>query len=151
MLFCDNPNNGVPSDHWVPVCYPHIDRSKPPLRRFRTVTYRPLPEENICKFGKWIVGEQFGQISSNLSPTVHAEKLQKVLLDKLDETCPTQTMRVSPRDKPFINKELKTLDRQKQREYLHKGKSAKYRILAKEFTQKYKAAAEKYIRIKWMH
>ena len=36
---CDNPDDGVPSDHWVPVCYPHTDRFNPPLRRYKTVTY----------------------------------------------------------------------------------------------------------------
>ena len=51
-------------------------------------------------------------------------------------------------DKPFINKELKTLNRQKQREYNKKGKSAKYEKLAAEFSRKYKAAAKRYIRNK---
>ena len=35
---CDNPDEGVPSNHWVPVCYPHTDRYQPPLRRFKNVT-----------------------------------------------------------------------------------------------------------------
>ena len=25
-ITCDNPDDGVPSNHWVPVCYPHTDR-----------------------------------------------------------------------------------------------------------------------------
>ena len=122
---CDNPDDGVPSDHWVPVCYPHTDRHNPPIHRFRSVAYRPLPEENIHKYGQWITEENFSDINGNLSPSVQASKLQKLLMGKLDELCPAQTMRVSFQDKPFIDKELKTLSRKKQREYLKKGKSPK--------------------------
>ena len=32
---CDDPSSGVPSDHSVPVCYPHTDRHKPPSRNYR--------------------------------------------------------------------------------------------------------------------
>ena len=53
-----------------------------------------------------------------------------------------KTMRITPQDKPFINYELKTLDRKKQREWTKKGKSAKYDKLASEFSAEYKAAAD---------
>ena len=52
------------------------------------------------------------------------------------------------RDKPFINKELKVLNRRKQRAYVKEGKSQKYLNIKKEFDKKYKAAAERYIRSK---
>ena len=87
------------------------------------MTYRPLPSESVRKFGQWITKESFNNINGSLSPTAHAQELQSLLMDKLDELCPTQTMRVSAQDKPFINKELKTLNRKKQREYQKNGKS----------------------------
>ena len=145
---CDNPKDGVPSDHWVPVCYPHVDRHNPPLRRFRTVTYRPLSADSLREFGKWISGINFDGFAASDSATVHAEKLQSLLISALDTFCPTKTMRVGNSDKPFINQELKTLKRRKQREYVKNGKSLKYRKLAEEFSTNYKAAAEKYIRKK---
>ena len=145
---CDNPDDGVPSDHWVPVCYPHTDRYNPPLRRYKTVTYRPLPEENVSKFGKWITKETFDQINCNTSHTEHAQQIELLLIGKLDELCPTKTMRISPQDKPFINFELKKLNRRKQREYNKKGKTAKYNKLAAEFEAKYNSAAKRYLRSK---
>ena len=145
---CDKPGDGVPSDHWVPVCYPYIDKSKPPLRRFRTVSYRPLSDQNIRQFGQWITKENFERFSNELSPTDHANEFQRFLMTKLDEFCPRKIMRVSSHDKPFINKELKSLNRRKQREYVKNGKSSKYRKLAKDFKSKYKTAAESYIRRK---
>ena len=145
---CDNPDEGVPSDHWVPVCYPHTDRYQPPLCRFKNVTYRPLPEESVSKFGNWITSESFDQINDQLHPSAHAQQFQDLLVGKLDELYPTKTMRISPQDKPFINWELKKLDRQKQREYTKKGKSAKYKKLASKFAEEYKAAAQRFIRSK---
>ena len=41
---CDVPSAGVASDHSVPVCYPHTDRNTRPVRNYRTITHRPLPD-----------------------------------------------------------------------------------------------------------
>ena len=101
---CDNPEDGVPSDHWVPVCYPHTDRHNPPHCRFKNVTYWLVPDEKIRQFVQWITKETFTGIDDNAQ---HAQKLQELLMGKLEELCPVQTMRVSYQDKPFINKELK--------------------------------------------
>ena len=139
---CDNPNEGVP------VCYPHTDRHNPPLRRFKTVTYRPLPDENIRKIGQWITGESFSLINDNNLPSDHALQLEQLLFGNLDKLCPLKSMRISDRDKPFINAELKVLNRRKQREWNKKGKSSKYTKLASEFEVKFKAAAQSYIRNK---
>ena len=147
---CDNPEDGVPSDHWVPVCYPHTARHHPPKRRFRTVRYRPLPEDGVRKFGKWITSQncETQYRSKRFTADEQAMWLQKLLIDKLDEVCPVQTMKVSYQDKPFINNELKTLSRKKQREYVKNGKSEKYKKIKAKFDDKYKKAAQKYMRSK---
>ena len=149
---CDNPSDGLPSDHWVPVCYPHTSSHQAPLRRFRKVTYRPLPAEGVTEFGKWITSENFEQITSAGSGGTHSTTqvhlFQNMLFNKLEETCPLKTMRIGPQDKAFINFELKSLARKKQREWIRKGKSEKYKILAAKFKKDYRAAAERYIRKK---
>ena len=143
---CDDPTAGVPSDHSVPVCYPHTDRHNPPLRRYRTVTYRPLPDSSIAKFGQWITAQDFSLINTDLSPDDLALTLDNMLMTKLDEYCPTKTMRIGPQDKAWTNLEIKQISRRKQREYLKKGKSDKYHQLSKLFEEKYNAAAEHYLR-----
>ena len=147
---CDNPNDGVPSDHWVPVCYPHTSRHTAPIRRYRTVQYRPLPEDGVRKYGSWLTDEncETHNRAENISSDEHANWLQSILIRKLDEVCPVQSMKVSFQDKPFMNKELKTLNRRKQRAYIKGGKSEKYKKLKSEFDKKYKLAAEKYLRNK---
>ena len=37
---CDKPNEGVPSDHSVPVCEPHTDRYSRPVRRYKMIWNR---------------------------------------------------------------------------------------------------------------
>ena len=148
---CDDPSSGgVPSDHSVPVSYPHTDRHKPPLRRYRTVQCRPLPEAGVNKFGSWITSEPFNSVNMNLDldPSEHSRILENTLLSKLDEYCPSKSVKISSQDKPFMNHDLKKLHRRKQREYLKNGKSSKYDALTSQFQTKYRAAAEKYLRNK---
>ena len=45
----------------------------------------------------------------------------------------------------FITAELKQLDRQRNREYLSRGKTDKYLLLKRQFETKYKKASEKYL------
>jgi hypothetical protein len=54
----DNPDDGKPSDHSVPIAIPHTDRHNPPVRNYRTHQYRPLPVSSVHKFGQWMVGQQ---------------------------------------------------------------------------------------------
>ena len=63
----DDPANGKDSDHSVPVCTPHTDRHNPPARIYRHVRYRPLPDSSVRKFGQWITGEEWTQITSNIT------------------------------------------------------------------------------------
>ena len=145
---CDDPTAGVPSDHSVPVCYPHTDRHNPPRRRYRTVTYRPLPESSVRQFGQWITAEDFNTINDDLSTSDHAKAIENLLLSNLNKFCPEKSMRVGPQDKPFMNFELKQIHRRRQREYLKRGNSAKYEKLASLFEDKYKAAAKLYLNTK---
>ena len=142
---CDNPNTGQASDHSVPVCIPHTDRYRPPQRNYRTIKYRPLPQSSIERFGEWIVSESWRGINDDISPTEQALQLEQVLNENLDKFCPMKEMKLGYKDKIFITAELKRLDRQKNREYLKRGKTEKYLMLRKKFKLKYKEEAEKYL------
>ena len=142
----DDPRKGKPSDHWVPVCIPHTDRYNPPNRNYRVIKYRPLPESSLKRFGEWIVSEGWKSINEDMSPSEQVDVFEKLLMKNLDRFCPEKSMKLSSQDKPFITKELKTLDRQKSREYIKRGKTVKYQNLAKQFSAKYKVEAEKYLR-----
>ena len=141
----DNPSAGQPSDHSVPVCIPHTDRHTRPERTYRLVKYRPLPQSNINKFGEWIVHESWNSVTDDLSPSEQAQAFEDKILEKLNQYCPQKEVKLSSHDKPFFTAELKKLDRQRNREYLKRGKSEKYMKLKKLFDVKYKSAAAKYL------
>ena len=109
------------------------------------INFRPLPDSHVRKFGDWIVSESWSCIGDYASPTNQAEKLDKLLSDKLDLFCPKKTLKLSNKDKPFITTELKTIDRQRRREYTRNGKSSKYYELKKKFQSLYKSEANKYM------
>ena len=67
---CDDPTSGSPSDHSVPVSYPHTDRYNPPSRRYKTVHCRPLPKKSLNNFGSWITSETFENISHDVFPSL---------------------------------------------------------------------------------
>ena len=74
----DDPLCGKPSDHSVPVCVPHTDRHTRPIRNYRAVKYRPLPESGLRKLGEWIVSEQWERVRGDkLSPTQQADFFSK--------------------------------------------------------------------------
>ena len=142
---CDDPSKGKPSDHWVPVCTPHTDRYNPPLRHYKTIKFRPLPESSLRKFGEWIVMEGWKGVSCDLSPTQQVDAFEQIILDKLNTFCPEKSIRLSSQDKPWVTGELKAIDRLKNREYNKRGKTLKYKELAKIFEQKYKMEAQKFL------
>ena len=142
---CDVPSAGVASDHSVPVCYPHTDRNTRPVRNYRTVTHRPLPDAAMDKFGQWITSETWDIFSNKMTPSEQALSLQDLLLSKLDKFFPVKSFKLGSQDKAWINGELKQLKRIKMREWIKRGKSKKYEKLSEEFDQKYAKAAKKYM------
>ena len=142
----DNPLKGVPSDHSIPLCSPYTDKVKPPERNYRTINYRPLPDSKLREFGTWLVTEDWSILDEFVTPTEKVEKFESTIIEKLDSFCPVKSFRVSSQDKPWINAELKRIDRLKNREYLKRGKSEKYKELAAKFSSKYKIETQKYLR-----
>ena len=141
----DNPDNGKPSDHSVPVCSPHTDRYNRPKRTWKVRTFRPLPDSRVRLFGQWITGENWNQLSQGLSANELASKVESILKYNLDRYCPEETMKVGSQDKAWVNSELKKLHRLRSREYLKRGQTAKYESLARQFETKYKVEAQKYM------
>ena len=92
---CDVPSAGVLSDHYVPVCSPHTDRHSRPVRKYKTIEYRPLPDEAINKFGQWITTETFELINDELPPSEQAQQLQNLIMKILNEFCPVNKFKLS--------------------------------------------------------
>ena len=79
----DDNITAKPSDHSVPVCYPHTDRYRPAERNYKVIKYRPLPDSALRKFGNWIVKEDWSTISDQMSPTEQTFNFEKLLNENL--------------------------------------------------------------------
>ena len=107
----DNPSTGQPSDHSVPVCTPHTDRYMRPVRDYKIIKYRPLPESSVRRFGEWLVSESWDTVSQEKTPTDQAMAFEKLLMKNLNKYCPEKKMKIGSQDKPFIDAELKRITR----------------------------------------
>ena len=134
----DDPTKAKPSDHSVPVCVPHTDRHCPPSRNYRTIKYRPLPDSSDSKFGDWTVRENWENISEEMTSSEQVSHFEELVSARLEEFCPLKEIKLSSKDKPFISAELKQIDRKRNREYVKRGKTEKYKELEALFQTKYK-------------
>ena len=130
----------------MPICIPHTDRSKAPIRNYRVIKYRPLPQSSIQKFGQWLTSESWNSLKEVSDPTQKVTAFEHLLTSKLNEFFPEKTMKISSNDKPFITADLKRLHRKKSREYCKRGKSDKYLDLKKRFDMLYKQEAQSYLK-----
>ena len=80
------------------------------------------------------------------STDVQEAMFQETLTDVLDRTCPTKSVKLRVQDKPYITKELKTIHRQRTREYRKWGKSQKYINLTKQFECKLLKSSSQFVR-----
>ena len=138
----DDVNNGVPSDHSVPVASARTcNKSR---REYRTRCYRPFPASGIHRFGEWITKENWLDIQSKTSPSEAVATFELIFSTHLEQCLPLKYVRGPVSEKPWITMELSQLARQKQREYTKNGKSNKYLNLREKFNKEQKIAIDTY-------
>ena len=142
----DDPMCGVPSDHSTPVATPLATDTLQQTREYVVKVSRPLPESGMLEFGEWICSEDWGAIPDNVDPTEQVLAFEKLVNQKLDVIFPTKSVRINPHvDLPFINSDLKKLDRLVKREYTKHLHSLKYLRLKAAYDEKFKLAAANYL------
>ena len=140
----DQDKQGKPSDHLVVLMYPINSQIGVPPRKTRLVTFRPLPQSGIDKMGRWIQTQSWLEIYQCPDVSQKAEVLQNLMKQKLDECLPTKTIKISSTDKPWVNQQVKDLDRKCKREFYKHKKSQKWKNLKEKFVEKCKKAKESY-------
>ena len=142
----DKPSKGSPSDHNTVVATP---LSKPGLEQhineYTTRTCRPLPESGKIEFGKWIMQQNWDCLQALDSPDEQVDTFRKMMTNTLDTIFPTKTVRITQKDKAYINADIKKLDRLVKREYRKHGKSQRYLKLLEKYDLKMKKAANDHL------
>ena len=141
----DDPSSAKPSDHSIPIAVPLSDNEFCQTREYQTKTVRPLPDENIEKFGNWIKNEKWEQITGLINPTEQVRELEQIFQEKLDAFCPEKNIKYSNCDLPFITSDIKYCDRRVKREYRKHGRSEKYLNLKEKYDRKFRNAARNYM------
>ena len=113
-------------------------------RIVEAVTFRPLPQSGIDKMGRWIQQQNWKQIYKCTDINLKSEILQNMMKQKLDEFLPIKVIKLSSDDKPWINQQLKVLDRKCKREFFKHRKSGKWTTLRQIFEEKCEKAKEDY-------
>ena len=132
----DQDKQGKPSDHLVVLMYPLNKQMACPVRVKKVVTSRPLPESGIKKMGLWIQEQSWKEIYQCPDLNQKAEILQNKMKEKLDECFPTKTVKFTEDDKPWVNQQVKELDRKCKREFFKHKKSEKWNKLKQQFEEK---------------
>ena len=140
----DRPGHGVPSDHSGVSATPNTSQGQPAIRNKIRKKIRPIPESLLQTFERKLKAQNFNALK-NLPVTDMVGHFQKLSDRLLTEIFPEKEIVVSPEDKPWFNERLRTIKRQRQREYNRHGRSVKYIELASKFEQIFKSELSKYL------
>ena len=98
------------------------------------------------KLATWLQSESWEHVYDGLTSSEMAERFHNIVKTKIEEYCPTKTIRISALNNgkprfPAIEK----LVRQKKRIYLLKGNCSKYKELKRKIKDKLKSEGKKFI------
>ena len=89
---------GKPSDHQIVIWEPLSSVNDIPQRKYKTISFRPMPESSMAEFGRWLSKESWMEIYKSDDINFKTEYFQQTLLPKYEEIFPLRTMRVSDED-----------------------------------------------------
>ena len=140
------PNEGVvgePSDHRINILFPKSDTMLEPVRRYQTITIRPISNSDKAAMGQVIASQDWHELLINDSVDKKLEIFSETIDIILDVVAPKKTVKIACDDPPWMTAAIKNLMRKRNREYDKKKKSEKWRILNKEVKVLCKKAKEK--------
>ena len=115
----DDPEKAKSSDHNTILATPLSSFfTDTPVNTYVTKLIRPQPESKIKDFGQWIVKHDWPSLEKDASPTELVSQFEEVMKTNLDKFLPEKIVKICTRDKPYINSELKVLDRKVKRVYM---------------------------------
>ena len=142
----DEGKKGAPSDHNGVLALPvsNIELEKKTSKELKYV--RPMPESSIGEFTKSIDAVDWSLMMEGLDSSEMVDIFQKMSTDLQDIHFPLKKITVTSYDRPWMTEELKKLRRQRQRIYRKEGRSVSYLEVKRDFDEKLKAEAARYMK-----
>ena len=132
-LEVDSASTGKDSDHKI-VVFPPIPGVKGKTnKKHKIIKIRPLSQFQIKECGKIIGSQTWEQVYDAKNANEKVNQFHSILKKLLDEFFPEKSFKISMYDKKWFSRELKSLHRKKQREYVKNGKSCKWKKLNTKF------------------
>ena len=143
----DEGRQGVDSDHKGVEVLPRAVAASQGSAVRRRVEVRPFPESGLARFGLTLHEEDWTDLEEdNLTSTDMVAKFQAKSEHLVDIAFPKKFVLVSDQDQPYFTEDLRRIKRQRQRAYAAHGKrSDRYISLKRQFDDKLKREAKKYI------
>ena len=136
---------GKPSDHNVPFAKTYTDRRMMRKKNYSLKVIRPFPDSGISEFGQWILNENFSPVAAAVSTTDMVSEFEHLMCNKMDNIFPSKEIRIYEGDKEWMNSELRTLRRQKSREYVKRKKSIRFIELQRRYIELKENNSRKFI------
>ena len=96
------------------------------------------------QFEKWLVKQNWSEIYDLETAHLKAETLQSMLLTQLDVCLPEKVVKFNENDKPWVDFQVKKIDRKRKKEYSKHKRSRKWKKLNEIYQEKSDEAKENY-------
>ena len=143
-LLPDQPASAAPSDHLGNLLLPRSVPGVSNNRVFRKIKVRPLSSSQIQALGRWISQESWDQLQAASDVDQKLEVFTSTLFFMLNTIAPEKEIKIALDDPPWMNTRIKTIIRQRNREYDKNCKSEKWRKLMKRSKSMVKTAKKNF-------
>ena len=130
-LLPDHPAEAAPSDHLGNLLIPRSVSGVSSSRVFRKIKVRPLSASQIQALGRWISQEPWEELKASDNVDSKLEIFTSTVFFMLNSIAPEKEIKISLDDPPWMNTRIKTIIRQRNREYDKNKKSEKWKKLLK--------------------
>ena len=128
-LLPDNPDNAAPSDHLGNLLLPRTVRGVHTKRITKSITIRPFTDSQISAIGRWIASQSWDTMTTLPDVDSQLESFSSSVTFMLDSVAPQKIINIALDDPPWMNTRIKTVIRQRNREYDKNSKSEKWKKL----------------------
>ena len=139
----DDDKTGKPSDHLICIMRP-ISTGIPPSVKYKQIKFRRFPDSALREMGRWLQGQNWHEVYMLTCPNQKAEKFESILMEKINLYFPEKVIKVNSNDKPWVDRKLLQIDRQRKREYNKRKRSEKWKKLNNLFHERAKILKENY-------
>lgn len=107
---------GLGGDHNAVLWKPKLNKTNSKNKAVRKFV-RPMKDSAIREFGQWISQHTWDDVMASSSAQEKCDKLYASLQNAMDEYLPMKSVKMHPRDKPWVTPYLKSLIGQRQKAF----------------------------------